>query len=171
MIVIVGNECGIGLKHALACAPVLWRRCKINRELTKKVALDLGLDPTQTKGAVRLLRSTVNLPSPERLALVVMRDPGLEDADIAEMFGRSERWVRAVKSRMADLREAEPLDESLEYLDAGLQPGDPTPEEIQDRVIELHATGRFRGWSPDATPWSIPCMERRNNAFVRVRAK
>jgi len=165
MIAVVGNGCGIRLRHSLAFGPVLWRRCRINQESADRVARDLGLDVGQVRGSVRLLKTTDILPSPERLALVVMRDPGLDDSDIAEMFGRSKRWALLVRAQADEIRQEEPLPEKVEWIDDGMQPDYPTPGEILDLVSDLHASGKFRG---TGTPWSVPSLQWRNNAFVRV---
>ena len=168
MSAVAGDGCGMRLKHSLAFGPVLWRRCRINREPAERVARDLGLDPNQVRGSVRLLKTISRLPSPERLALVAMRDPGLDDADIAEMFSRSERWALLVRAQADEIRLEEPLPEKAEFIDDGMQPEYPTPGEILDRVSDLHASGKFRG---TGTPWSVPNIQWKNNAFVCVSAK
>jgi hypothetical protein len=152
----------------LAFGPVLWRRCRINQESADHVASGLGLEVGQVRGSVRLLKTVSKLPSPERLALVVMRDPGLDDADIAEIFGRSERWALLVRAQADEIRKEERIPEQAEWIDDGLQPDYPTPDEIMDRASELHATGKFRG---TGSPWSIPGLQWRNNAFVCVSVK
>jgi hypothetical protein len=95
-----------------------------------------------------------------------MRDPGLDDSDIAEMFNRSERWASVVRDQADEIRLEEKLPEQAEWIDDGIQPEYPTPDEIRDRVSDLHAT---KGWCP--TPWTIPRLLWRNNAFVCVRAE
>lgn len=132
------------LRHALAFAGQIRQRCVINGEAAKRVAKDLGLDPAQTEGAVRLLKKLQSPPSPERLALVAMLDHGLDDADIAEMFDRPVRWAELVRERGDEIREAEPIPEHLEYLDEGLRPYDPTPSEILSRAKELR--DKRPGW-------------------------
>lgn len=171
MSAVAGDGCGMRLKHSLAFGPVLWRRCRINREPAERVARDLGLDPNQVRGSVRLLKTISRLPSPERLALVAMRDPGLDDADIAEMFNRSVRWASVVRGQADEIRLEERIPEHAEWIDDGMQPEYPTPDEIMDRVSDLHATGQYRGWTPAATPWSIPSLQWKNNAFVCVRTE
>lgn len=134
-----GSECGIVLRHSLAHAAELHRRCIVNREQMKYVAQSLGLPKKQVAGTVRLLRSLGYIPSPERCALVVMNDWGMEDEDIAEIFGRTKRWAEAVRSNAAELREAEPIWRHLEYVDEGLRPQDPCPEELYRRAAEIRA--------------------------------
>jgi len=168
MSAVAGDGCGIRLRHSLAFGPVLWRRCRINQESADHVASGLGLEVGQVRGSVRLLKTVSKLPSPERLALVVMRDPGLDDADIAEIFGRSERWALLVRAQAEEIRKEERIPEQAEWIDDGLQPDYPTPDEIMDRASELHATGKFRG---TGSPWSIPGLQWRNNAFVCVSVK
>lgn len=130
-------DSGIVLRHSLAEANELWRMCVTNKLTVKAAAKSLGLDLAQAQGTVRLLRKYGGVPSPERLALVAMRDPGLNDFDIAEMFRRTPRWASMVRVHAQELREAEPIPEFFEYLDEGLRPGDPTPEEIYRRAAEL----------------------------------
>ena len=128
---------GIVLRHSLAFASTLHRRCVINYEPVVGVAKELGLDPEQARGAVRLLRA-VGIPSKRRLALIAMRDPGLDDSDIAEMFVESEGWSFDVRYD-PKLRENEPIPVHLEYLDDGLQPDDPSPQELARRTAEVRA--------------------------------
>lgn len=134
-----GSDCGIVLRHALAHAEELRRRCIINREQMKHVAKSLGLSRRQVCGAVRLLRNLEYLPSPERCALVVMNDWGLDDSDIAEIFGRTERWSAAVRLHADELRASEPISRHLEYVDEGLRPHDPCPAELYRRAAEVRS--------------------------------
>lgn len=127
---------GGGLRHALGFAEDLHRRCVVGGEPVMHVAASLGVDWEQAAGAVRLLRAHPTL-SPERAAVVIMRDWGMDDSDIAEIFGRSVRWARIVREQADEIRRAEPIPEHLEYLDAGLQKGDPSPAEIQERARQI----------------------------------
>ena len=114
--------------------------CVVNRTPAFAAANKLGFGKGQTRGVVALLRSYGRCPSPERLALIAMKDPGLDDADIAEMFGRSERWASVVRSQAEEIRAAEYISPEREYLDDGLQPGDPMPDELWRRAAEVRAT-------------------------------
>jgi hypothetical protein len=105
-----------------------------------------------TIGVWSLIATTV-------LALVVMRDYGMDNRDIAEIFGRSPRWARLVRERAVELREAEPIREELEYLDDGLQQGDPTPMEILEQAEALRVAGAYRS--------RLPTHRRELNAFVQ----
>lgn len=134
-----GRDCGIVLRHALAEAGELWRRCMVNKQRPKDAAKAMGLPPVQCRGVVRLLKKFGKVPTPERLASIAMRDWGLEDADIAEMFGRSEKWASMVRAHIDELRQTEPIDPYYEYVDEGLRPGDPCPEEIYRRAAEIRA--------------------------------
>jgi hypothetical protein len=167
-----GNVSGGRLVHALASAADLHRRCVVNGETIKPVAESMGLDSEQAVGVVRLVRSHWPL-SPERLALIAMKDWGLEDADIAEIFNRSERWARIVRAQADEIRAEEPVDPRLEYLDSGLQEGDPSPEELWAHARELRESGRFRGTPvlPQGVAWRIACVSwTKNHAFVSVGA-
>lgn len=125
------------VRHALGYAADLRRRVIVNREGPKYVAHSMGLDENQVCGAVRLLRS--GNYSPERLACVVMMDYGMDDEDIAGIFGRSVRWARVVREQADQIRKDEPIPAGLEYLDAGMCPGDPSPQEIYRHAKELRA--------------------------------
>lgn len=160
-----GNDSGPVLRHALAFAAELYRRCVINKETAKRAAERLGLDSGQTAGAVRMMRAMGRLPSVERCAVTVMLDHGMEDADIAEIFGRSEQWAKAVRASSRAIRAKEPVSLELEYLDDGLRPGDPSPAEIRRMAEHIRANrieepGKLRcpkaqgglrcyGWNPN----------------------
>lgn len=155
----------VGLRHALAYAADLRRRCIVNGEAAKDVAVSMGLDVEQTQGTVRLLRAVPTL-SPERAALVVMRDWGMTDEDIAEIFGRSERWAAVVRAQADEIRAEEPVPEDLEYLDSGLQKGDPSPDEIAERVRTLERRPRdMAALSPQA---AIRAYQWSGHAFLSV---
>lgn len=141
-----GKDCGIVLRHALAHADELHRSVIVNRESIASVARRLELSFAQCKGTVRLLRSLASIPSPERLALVAMKDWGLEDEDIAEMWGRPAEWAAQVRADAKKLREREPIWAHLEYVDEGLCPNDPCPEELYRRAAEIRAR-REKGWT------------------------
>jgi hypothetical protein len=132
-----GSDCGIVLRHALAHADELQRRILENGEQPKDVARSMGLSFIQVAGVARLLRSLDYHPSPERMALVAMNDWGLEDEDIAEMFGRDPAWATAVRNDAAGLRKREPMVRKMEYVDEGLRPEDPCPEELWRRAAEI----------------------------------
>lgn len=171
MIAASGRRCGIRLRHALAFARELQRRVIVNRESCKTVAKSLGISQHQTQGAVRLLRSLPYAPSPERLALVVMRDHGMEDEDIAEIFGRSVAWSRIVRRQADEIRAAEPIQYRLEFLDDGLQPGDPSPDELYRRASAARAArvagpGRRIDLEPAHGGLGIRAYAWRSNAFV-----
>lgn len=127
------------LRHALGCADELRARCVEGRQTARQAASELGLGIGQTFGAIRILRH--DHYSPERLACVVMRDWGLDDEDIAEMFGRSVRWARVVRAQADEIRAEEPMPSWAEYPDAGLRPEDPSPEEIAQRCMEVRING------------------------------
>jgi hypothetical protein len=149
---VFGGGCGIQLRHACAHAAEVYRRCMINKETIARVAHSLDLDMMQTEGVFRIVRHCGGAPSPERMAVIAMKDWGLDDSDIAEMFDRSERWAALCREQAAEIRESEPIPESLEYLDVGLCPGDPSPAELQTRVAELRGTGVIKGLTPTRRP-------------------
>ena len=169
------EDFGPGLRHSLALASVLIRRILVNRERSAAVAKSLGFPREQVWGAARLLRSLRYVPSPERLALVVMRDPGLDDEDIGEIFGRSAKWAAVVRSQADEIRAEEPIEYELEFLDDGLRPGDPTPDEIvvlaaAERAARAASNGRRTDLEPAAGGYGIRAYTWSGHAFVSRRA-
>lgn len=154
-----------GLRHALAFAADLHRMCIVNQEPAYAAARKLDLDEEQTAGVVRLLRVHPTL-SPERAALAVMLDPGLDDEDIAEIFGRSVRWARVVREQAEEIRAEEPIEPHLEYVESGLQPGDPMPDEIYAIAAELRGKRLRQPAAPE--PFAVPVFEWSGHAFLSV---
>jgi len=101
------------LRHAFAHGPEIWRLCIVEGDSAKRVALKLGLDEDQVLAAAATLRPLRKCPSPERMAVIVMNDPGYDDEDIAVMFGRSERWAQIVRSLSQEIRDHEVIKESV----------------------------------------------------------
>lgn len=166
-------EHGVVLRHALAHADELRRMCIVNGQPARTAARALGLDPEQTRGAVRLLRKLKYEPSKERLALVVMRDWGLDDEDIAEIFSKPKVWAEAVRFNADKIKAKERIPERLEFLDAGLQSDDVSPEELYKRAAELRAAGVIEGRM--VGPRSVPVAMRtylfwNDYAFIPVGA-
>lgn len=126
------------LVHAAGFAGDLRRRVIVNGESSRKVADDMSLEWGQVNGICKILRYRFNV-SPERLAICVMWDPGMEDCDIAEIFGRSLKWASIVRAQRDEIRAEEYLPSCLEWPDPDCQPEDPTPEQIRDRAAELRA--------------------------------
>lgn len=127
------------LRHALGCEEEIRRRCIVNGEPAKRVARSMGLDPHQVVGAVRIFRR--RRWSPERLACVVMLDPGMTDEDIAEIFGRSVRWAQVVRRKRKYIKREEPMPRSLVWFDPYLQQHDPSPAEIALRAKDVRENG------------------------------
>lgn len=147
-----GSDCGFRLRHALGCAEDVWRMCVINHLPAVLAARTLGLHAEQVQGSVRLLKSLPSRPSDERLALVVLKDPGLDDDDVAEIFDRSTRWVAAVRNHADELRTLEPIQPSLEWLESGLQEDDPSPDEILARSMAIRLSHE---WSSKRLPKDV----------------
>jgi hypothetical protein len=148
----------VELRHALAHADELRRMCLVNGQSARDAARALRLDPEQARGAVRLLRKLKYRPSPERLALVVMRDWELDNDDIAEIFSRTRRWAKAVRDNADEIKANEPIPERLEFLDSGLQPEDVSPDELYEHAAELRAAGVIEGRM--VGPRSVPVAMR-----------
>jgi len=132
-----GNDCGLGSTHPLAFAGQLWHRVVINQEQLARVAKQLGLCPEVCRGLVRMMKAVGRVPSRERLAVICQLDPGYDDSDVGEVFGESAEWSASVRRHTALIREAEPMEASLEWYDDGLKPFDPTPDEIRKRALEV----------------------------------
>lgn len=142
------------LRHALGFASELRRRCVNGNEPAYMFAEDKQLWANQVEGAIRLLRN--GNWSPERLACVVMLDPGFDDRDVAEIFGRSVRWARVVRAQRDEICAEEQIPDNLQWIDDGLQPDYPSPEEIARRAAELRAS-RPRAFMERAeSPYEVP---------------
>jgi len=136
-----GKDCSTPLQHALGFAGQLYHRCVINKEPAGRVASDLGFESTTCVGVVRMLRAFGGVPSAERLAVICQLDPGFDDTDIAEVFGRTAAWSAAVRRAADTLRAKEWLPAQLEWLDDGLRPSDPPLEELYKRAKEARFLG------------------------------
>jgi hypothetical protein len=159
-----GGVSGGRLRHALAFAKEIHAECVIQHRTVRRLAKRLRLDPEQCVGVLRIVRKHWPV-SPERLAVIAMKDWGLDDNDIGEMFSRSPRWAAVVRSQADEIRAEEFIEPRLEYLDAGLQPGDPSPDEIRQRAAELRAASghpQCVRWRPQVFSWTtkhafLPC--------------
>lgn len=159
------------LRHGLAMAAEIHRRVNINCEKIVSVGRALGLRDKQVAGVARLTRELRRIPSPERLACIVMLDTGLDDEDVAEMFGRSVRWSSLVRSQSLAIRSEEFIPSRLEWLEPDFQPTDPTVEEIYRRAAELRDENR-QGVGQSRKRWRMPefLWDGRNASFVSVGA-
>lgn len=128
---------GVGLRHALAFAGTLRRRCAINSESILDVCRELDICWEQAVGVVRMVRHLRCVPSMRRLVAAAMRDWGLDDDDLAEMFGLTPEAVSAVRENVAAIRAAEPVPDEIEMQCAWMLPDDPPPEVIAQRAREI----------------------------------
>lgn len=131
--------CAGPLRHALGFPDAIHLRCCVKGESAKSVARDLRLDPHQVLGAAKIFAH--GKFSPERLACVVMLDHGMEDEDIAEIFGRSVRWARVVREQRREIEAEEPIPEDLMWFDPELQRDHPSPGEIEIRARDVRENG------------------------------
>lgn len=123
-----------GLRHALAFAAVIQRRCWVNGESTADVAMELDASLEQVRGIAKMVRHLRGTPSMPRLIAAAMRDWGLDDSDLAEMFGVTEAAVACVRRNVAAIRKSEPIPDDIEAQCAGLLPDDVCPEELYARA-------------------------------------
>ncbi len=128
------NDSAIGCYEVVHHAERIWQRVFLQRESTRQVARDLGLTAYSVGKLCSACRQLGRMPSQRRLALCVMHQPDLTDIDIAEMFGRTQKWVEQVRQDAVRLREEEPLRHDTEFMDEGLRPEDPTPHQIKVRA-------------------------------------
>jgi len=162
-----GGDCGLGSTHPLAFAGQLWHRVIINHENLARVAKQLGLCPEVCRGLVRMMKAVGRVPSRERLAVICQLDPGYNDRDVGEVFGESAEWSASVRRHTALIREAEPMEASLEWYDDGLKPFDPTPDEILQRALEVRSNrGVERKPSPGIRAFA---WRPRGASFVQIR--
>jgi hypothetical protein len=118
----------------LAHADEIFRRNVRNKEPGWKIAKSLELDDEQVMAAVSLLRKCRRPPSAERLALVAMKDPGLDDEDIAVIFSKSVQWAAMVREHAKDFVVKEPIDDNFF---PWISDDDPTPAKVWDMAREF----------------------------------
>jgi hypothetical protein len=140
-----------GLRHAWAFATEIKRRVLVNRESLISVCRDLDVPWEQGRGVLRILRQLKCILSLHRRMACVMRDWGLDDDDIAEMFAVDVSAVRWVREFVDVVREREPIPSWMEAESAWLLPDDLPPDELYRRAAEVRALrttvpkGRPRG--------------------------
>ncbi len=117
----------VRLRHALAYAKEIRRNCIVNKIPCSVFADKYGLDREQVLAARSFLAQLDFVPPPEVCAGVASLDQGLDASDIAEMFGRSERWAEMAKERREEF--CAEIGARLD-LSPWVMPGDPAPEEI-----------------------------------------
>ena len=130
-----GTTCGT----ALVFAEEIHRSVNVNRETLFAVAVRLGLTVRQVGSVARITRFFRGAPSPERLALIVMQAPDIEDEDIAAWFGRPTGWAKNVRRYGEDIAKNEYIPARIAWVADEWEPGDPTPEEIRERAAEVRA--------------------------------
>ena len=86
-----------------------------------------GFDSHQVRATRAALASVKKVPPPEACAALAMLDPGLDDADIAEMFGRSERWATMVRSQQDEILQESGVPKTFH---PWVHEEDPTPAQI-----------------------------------------
>lgn len=142
---------GPGLRHALAFASELKRRCWTNNEVLLHVCRDLDICWEQAKGVMQMIARRVRanqraVPSRQRLIAAAMRDWGLDDEDIAEMFSCPISEVCWVREFIDEIRRAEPIPDEVEMQCAWMLPDDPPPDVLAHRARDIRAA------RPEETP-------------------
>jgi len=127
------------LRHCLASSADLFARCVIGAESLTSWAKRHDLDWEQVRGVYVMLKTTQKVPSLARRAAVLMRDPGLEDEDIAEMLFADREFVADVRANLAVVRKREPIPAWAELMAAEVYPEDPEPAELYRRAAELRS--------------------------------
>lgn len=130
---------GPGLRHALAFASELKRRCWINHEAIFHVCRELDICWEQGRGVVRMIDHLQGVPSRQRLIAAAMRDWGLDDEDIAEMFSCPVSEVMCVRESIDAVRRAERIPADIEMQCAWMLPDDPPPDVLAQRARDIRA--------------------------------
>lgn len=128
-----------GYFRVLPLVGEIWRRVSEHRQVASRIAHEVDLPRWVVVKMITIFRSLGKPPSQERLAVCCLLHPDLNDEMVAEMFGRNVRWVRSIRDRTDAIREREPFDSHLEYLDEGFRAGDPTPAEIAAEVRNIQS--------------------------------
>jgi hypothetical protein len=111
----------------------------VNYESLISVCRDLDVSWEQGRGVYRIVRSLNGVPSLERRIACAMRDWGLDNDDLAEMFSVDVSAVRWVREFIDVIREREPIPDCMERESAWLLPDDPPPDELYRRAAEIRA--------------------------------
>lgn len=159
-----GEPGGSGFVSAWAFAEEIRRRVLINRCDPEEVAASLGCDHQQVSGVLSVIRHLDRLPTIPRRMTCVMRDWGVTDQDIAQMFSADMSVVRCVRRNADDIRSREPIPLQLELASMAMHIDDPSPEEIARRSEEVR---RNRG--PGAHRHILPMARLRNGRYARVQ--
>jgi hypothetical protein len=147
---VVGTMCGT----ALVLAEEIHRRVLVNGEIPKRVARSLGLTHRQITSVVRILSTFGGVPSPERLALIVMQAPDLSDEDIARWFNRPTGWATNVRKYGAEIAKTEFIPADVAWVADEWEPDDPTPEEIRERCKAIRE--QVERPFPEPEAWTAP---------------
>jgi len=134
------QHAGDCLRHCLSSSADLLARCVIGAESLNSWARRHDLDWDQVRSVYVMLRAIGRAPSLERRAAILMRDPGLEDGDIAEMLGMEVAEVEAVRADVDAVRAREPIPEWAELSAAEMHADDPEPAELYRRAEALRST-------------------------------
>lgn len=119
-----------GCYEVVQFAGQIWQRVFFGGETSLRVAADLGINRTSVHRMYLICKTLKRCPSQRRLALCVMRHPDISDEEIADLFGRNLEWVAEVRRNAYAIEQAEKFPQHLEWLDDGVHPDDPTPDEI-----------------------------------------
>lgn len=95
-----------------------------------RISRETGLHHGSVTRLISIFKRLGHAPSQERLCVCVLNHPDIDDSQIADLFGRNERWVADVRRRKWSIRAREEFPLHWEYIDEGLAPADPSPEEI-----------------------------------------
>jgi hypothetical protein len=99
----------------------------------------MRLELEEVQGMVRLLKAARRMPTPERLAVVAQLDPGLDDSDVADIFGQTPEWSAWVRQNADAIRASHPLPPAVEWLTEDLQPDSVTVSQIAAGCRELRS--------------------------------
>lgn len=146
----VGTMCGT----ALASAEEIHQRVLVDGEMPQRVAQSLGFAHRQVQSVVRILRTFGGVPSPERLALIVMQAPDLSDEDIARWFNRPTGWATNVRKYGDEIAKNEFIPADVAWVSDEWEPDDPTPQEIRERCKAIREQGERP--FPEPQRWTAP---------------
>jgi hypothetical protein len=139
---------------ALVLAEEIHRRVLVNGEIPKRVAQSLGFTRRQVASVARILSTFGGVPSPERLALIVMQAPDLSDEDIARWFNRPTGWATNVRKYGDEIARNEFIPADVAWVADEWEPDDPTPEEIRERCKAIREQEERPFPGPEA--WTPP---------------
>jgi hypothetical protein len=133
----ISAGCGDTLRHVVLHAEEIWTQCVVRGATIADTARRLGVGPRAVGGLRAAMTQLRGVPAPERLAAIVYTDAGWTVPEVAELFGRSDRWAQIVYDKQQEIRNEYPIAPRYERAAAGMLMGDPDLETLWAKAAEV----------------------------------